>query len=288
MKRLFAVLLILSCSLAPVGAQNASQPATAQSAPGAASSADAESQKARALLDKMIAALGGDAYLTLSTRSEQGRTYGYDRGQAKGLATDYWLFWQYPDKDRTEVTKKRDIINIHNGDRGYEITYRGTAALPDKQMQDYLRRRDCSLEVVLRQWLKDSKTLVLYGGHNVIENRQVEQVTLLNAEDRSVTIAIDANDYLPIRKSFTYRDPLDQLKTEETDTYGNYRPEQGMMTAHIIVHTRNGEITSERFLTKVEYNPQLSPSLFDARVTYNPGTGRHSSEVPLSGGTPQW
>jgi hypothetical protein len=97
-----------------------------------------------------------------------------------------------------------------------------------------------------------------------------EQVTLVNASDDSVLLAIDANNYLPVRKSFSYRDPLDNLKTEESDTYGNYRLEQGVMTARTIVHTRNGEIASQRFITKVEYNPQFSASLFEAKVNYDP------------------
>lgn len=269
MKNSMIALLVLGCFLVPVQAQNAPAPASAQKAPNAAAMPEAESQKARTLLQKMVAALGGKAYLAYTSRSEQGRTYSFDRGQAKGAANEYWLFWQYPDKDRIEFTPKRDIIDIVNGDQGYEITFRGTAALPDKQMQDYLRRRACSMEVVAREWLKDPQTLMLYAGPSVIENRQVERVTLLSARDESVTIAIDASNYLPLRKSFTYRDPLDHLKTEEVDTYDKYRPEQGMMTAHFVEHTRNGEITFQRYVTKVEYNPQLSPSLFEAKVTYD-------------------
>jgi hypothetical protein len=270
LKNLITTLLILGCFLMPLGAQNTPAPNAAQSVPGAAAPPDTEAKKARALLDKMIDALGGNAYLSLASRSEQGRAFSFDRGQAKGLGVEYWSFWQYPDKDRMEVTKRRDIVRVYNGDHGYEITYKGTAAIADKQLEEHLRGRNHSLEVVLRQWLKDPRTLVLYAGPSMVENRMTEQVTLLNARDESVTIAIAADTYLPLRKSFTYRDPLDNLKTEEADTYGSYRPEQGMMTAHSIVHTRNGEVASQRFLTKVEYNPPLSSSLFEAKVSYDP------------------
>ncbi len=270
MNKTITVLLILGCLVARPQAQKTVPPPAAPAPPGSASAQDPGAQKARTLLDKMIAALGGNAYLTYTARSEQGRTFSFYGGQAKGLGTDYWLFWQYPDKDRTEVTKKRDIAYVHNGDKGFEITFRGTAAMADKEMEDYLRRRAHSMEVVLREWLKDSKTLVLYGGPGIVDNRMTEQVTLLNAKDDAVTIAIDADNYLPVRKSFSYRDPVDNLKTEEADTYGSYRPEQGMMTAHTIVHFRNGEVTAQRFITHVEYNPQLNASLFEATVTYDP------------------
>jgi hypothetical protein len=38
------------------------------------------------------------------------------------------------------------------------------------------------------------------------------------------------------------------------------------------VRGKNGDMASQRFLTRVEYNPQLKASLFDATVTYDPAT----------------
>jgi hypothetical protein len=126
------------------------------------------------------------------------------------------------------------------------------------------------MNTVLRQWLKDPSTLLLYAGPGIADNRITEQITVLNAKNESVTIAVDPTSYLPIQKSFAYRDPVDNLKSEETETYGNYRLEQGMMTAHSIVRGKNGDMVAQRFLTRVEYNPQLSASLFDATVAYDP------------------
>ena len=33
---------------------------------------------------------------------------------------------KFPDKERSELTKKRDVVYIENGDQGYEVTYKGT------------------------------------------------------------------------------------------------------------------------------------------------------------------
>lgn len=244
----------------------------AQASPGATAAPEPGAQKARALLDKMIAALGGQAFLNYTTRTEQGRAYGFYQGRPNSLGIEFWYFWQYPDKDRREIGKKRNIVQVHSGDRGYEITYKGTASLGEKEMQDYLRSRAHSLETVLRQWLKDPDTMLLYAGPGIADNHITEQITVINARNESVTIAVDPATYLPIQKSFTYRDPVDNLKSEETETYGNYRSEQGMMIAHSIVRGKNGDMVSERFLTRVEYNPPLSASLFDATVTYDPAT----------------
>jgi hypothetical protein len=274
-KKRVPVLILSFCFLVVAGWT--SRPAQAQTAPDATVAPDSSAQKARALLDKMIASLGGEAFLNYTARSEQGRAYGFYHGRPNGAGTEFWYFWQYPDKDRTETGKKHDVVRLHNGDRGYEITYKGTTAITDKEMQDYLRSRDHSMNTVLRQWLKDPETVLLYVGPGVADNRMTEQITVLNAKNESVTIAVDPTSYLPIQKSFTYRDPIDNLKSEETETYGNYRLVQGLMTAHSTVRSKNGEMVAQRFLTRVEYNPQLSASIFDASVTYDPAArkGKH-------------
>jgi len=262
----FCVLVIAGCS--PGMAQTSSE----QVSSSTVAAPDAGAKKARELLDKMIAALGGQAFLNYTTRSEQGRAYGFYQDRPKGAGTEFRYFWQAPDKDRMEIGKKREVVRVYNGDKGYEITYKGTAALGKDEMRDYLRSYAHSMNVVLRQWLKEPGTVLLYAGTGIADNRMTEQITVLNAKDEAVTIAVDPTNYLPVRKSFVYRDPVDNLKSEETETYGNYRLQQGMMTAHTIVRGKNGEMVAQRFLTKVEYNPPLNASMFDASVTYDPAS----------------
>ncbi|HWR36584.1 MAG TPA: hypothetical protein VN622_12010 [Clostridia bacterium] len=270
MKKLAISLLL--CSL----------PACAQTVPAAASSAqstvpvavtqnaDPSAQKARALLEKMIAALGGQSYLTFQTKTEQGRTYGFYQGQPTGSGTQFWRFWKFPDKDRTELTKKRDVIYIVNGDQGYEKTYKGTAAQEPDIQEDYLRRRTHSLEVVLRQWLKQPGTMLFYDGAATVEQKLADQVSIVNAQNDSVTIAIDQTNSLPIRRLFTYRDRTDKLKNEDAEVYGNFRMIEGVNTPLTISRMKNGLMTNQRFLNEVHYNVPMPESMFEAGVTYDP------------------
>ena len=62
----------------------------------------------------------------------EGRTYAFYQGKPRGLGALYWRFWQAPDKDRYELTKERDIINLYVGDKGYETTYKGTVTIDPK------------------------------------------------------------------------------------------------------------------------------------------------------------
>ena len=50
------------------------------------------------------------AWLNLQDMEQQGRSYGYSHGQPSSLGTVFWRFWKYPDKDRIELTKQRDVV----------------------------------------------------------------------------------------------------------------------------------------------------------------------------------
>src|SRR5437868_12291143 len=152
-------------SVTPTVAPAQSQSAATQTA--APPIADENSQKAKTLVDQMIQALGGQAYLNVRDMKQEGRTYSFYHGETQGAGAPFWRFWKFPDKDRIELTKKRDWIIINNGDQGYEITFRGTALQERKQLQDYLRRRKYALDLVLRTWLNQPGVALLYEGSAV-------------------------------------------------------------------------------------------------------------------------
>ena len=242
---------------------------TAQFAAGAAK--DPSVQKAKQVLDDMIRALGGEAYLNIRTMTTEGRSYSFWQGKPSGMGIVFWRFWEWPDRDRVELTKQRDVIELNIGDKGYEITYKGTATQDPKQVDDYNRRRDHSLENVIRKWLPASGTIILYAGTSIVEQTLADEVTVLNSENDSVTISVDPRTHLPVRKIFTYRDPIDRQKDDDADIFSNYRLVQGIQTPYSAVRMLNGEMRSQRFITNVTYNTDLAPTLFEVQgITYNP------------------
>ena len=266
--------LTLALALVLTGSAVAQQststtPAPAQNPATKTSSQNPSTVKARAMLDKMITALGGQAYLTYSTMTQQGRSYSFYQGRPNSVGAPFWRFWKYPDKDRVELTKQRDVVYIYNGDQGYEVTYKGTATMDAKDLDNYLRGRHYGMENVIRVWLKDPATLIYYDGTALADQNLVEQVTLVNKANEAVTIGIDPNTNLPLKKSYTYRDPFDGLKSTDDEIFANYRIIQGIQTALSIVRYHNGLQSAQRFLNKVEYNAPLSESMFDAKITYD-------------------
>ena len=104
---------------------------------------------------------------------------------------------EFPDKERIEITKQRDIAVLYIGNKGYEITYKGPHPIEPKDLDDYLRRRRFSLDTVLRTWVNDPKVALFFEGNAVAAEHPALQVTLINDKNESVTLYFDAETHLP-------------------------------------------------------------------------------------------
>jgi hypothetical protein len=223
-------------------------------------------RKARAVLDHTIQALGGSAYLNLQDISQEGRNYSFYHGRPNSLGIVFWRFYKFPDKERIELTKKRDVTYVYNGDKGYEITYKGTRAEDPKDLTDYLRRRHFALDQVLRKWINEPGVALFYEGQTVAEGKSVDQVTVMNAHNEGVTLYLDVSDHLPVKKTFSWRDPTDKQRNVEDEAYDNYRVIQGIPTPYTVTRFYNGDMSGQRFITSVSYNQGISDSQFEASV----------------------
>ena len=291
MNRLLLILLL--CALG--GAQTAPAPAPSQPAaqPAINMNDSDNARQARAVLDKTIEALGGQPYLTYENRVEEGRYYPLYHGRTESTGIPYRYYVEYPTKDRFEVlrlkdihiipgeidiggvkSKEIDIALIHNGDKGYEVTYKGTAAQEPEDLQNYLRRRRHSLEWIFRKWILDPNVALFYDGAAVVDGKVTEGVTLLNSQHDSVSVFLDQNTHYPIKISYSWRDPKDKQKNVEDEVYDGYKLVQGIWTAHSITRYFNGETSQQRFIATASYNLKLPDSMFEAAVTYDPKAPR--------------
>ena len=218
--------------------------------------------KAKELLAQMIQALGGYAYLHYTDVTQEGRTNGFYHGQPTGGTAPFWRFYKFPDKERVELTKQRDWIVIHNGGRGTETTFHGTRPEDDDANREYVLRDQYSMDNVLRNWLHAPGTVLFYDGQGFTDNHQVEKVTVANAANQQETFFMDLSSHLPIRKSFTVRDPKYKEKDNYSDIYSEYRLIQGIQTPMVVTRMKNDEMVSQRFLSKVTYNEGLKDDFF--------------------------
>src|SRR5215475_1652064 len=167
MSRIFVFILLVAAAVTQ----------TAPPAKPASTPEDENSRKARALIDQTIKALGGQAYLTAKTKGEDGRYFTFYHGQSRGVGIAYGLYTKFPDKQRLEILKVKS----------YEVTFKGTAKEDPKITTAYIRRREHSIDEVLRRWINEPGVAFFYEGQAVAAEKPAEQVSVTNAKNDSVT-----------------------------------------------------------------------------------------------------
>jgi hypothetical protein len=226
--------------------------------------ADKNAKQARAALDAMLHAMGGSAWLNIQSQYREGHIAAFSHGNPDPGTTEYYEFHQWPDHDRIEYTKHRDVVQFYLGRQGFEVTYRGKKPLDKDIVDDYLRRRDHSVETAIKVWLKDPNTILVYEGQHLAERHLAEQVTLISAQNEAITILIDSQTHLPLRRTFQWRDPEYHDKDSDAEEYDDYHVVDGFPTPYTISRYKNDEMIRQYFVTRVSFNQNLPSDFWDA------------------------
>ncbi len=258
-KRILAVLAGLAMAALPAGAFAQAQTVTQQANDEAAKNA----HQAREALDAMVQAMGGQAWLDMKNKEIEGHVAAFFQGNPDLGTTLTFEYHQWPDRDRIEVTKHRDVVEFYIGREGWEVTYRGKKAMDKELLDDYLRRRDHSIETVVKEWLKDPNTILVYEGPHMVERRDAVQVTVISPQNEAVTIFMDVSTHLPLRREFQWRDPLYHDKNTDAEEYDDYHTIDGFPTAFTITRFKNGDMVRQYFVTGAKYNETLPADFWD-------------------------
>jgi hypothetical protein len=220
----------------------------------------------------MVTTLGGSEWLALQDTVTQGRTAGFFQGRPTEALTDFQQLHHAPDEDRIELTKKRDVINIFTAKEGVEITFKGRQYLPKDLVDTVLRRRAHSVEAIAHVWMKDPSATVFYMGTELVGRRQADIIRIVNAQNDNVTLDLDTETHLPLRRTFRWRNTTYKDFDEDSEEYDAYQTVQGFPTPFTITRYHNGEMVEQRYIISVDYNVDLDPTLFDPTAVPIPGT----------------
>ena len=249
MRRL--ILVALAAAALGLPAQQATDPA------------EKNAQQARQVLDQMVQALGGEAWMHQQSMQREGHVAAFFHGQPEPGTTQFWEFHAWPDHDRFEYTKHRDVVQMYVGRQGWEVTYKGKKPLPAEQVDDFLRRRDHSIETAVKIWLKDARTILVYEGQHLAARRLADQVTLISPENEAVTILTDTQTHLPLKRVFQWRDPVYKDKNTDSEEYDDYHTFDGFPTPFTITRYKNDEIIQQRYMDHVHFNQPLADDLWN-------------------------
>jgi len=216
---LLAGLMVVGMAGVRAEAQAADMPAAQ---PGEAQGAD----RGRKLLDEMVAALGGDAWRNRQDWILEGRVATFYKGQPHEESPQFEEYYRAkPFGERVVLLSyfstipglpgrnHRDLAEVWTPDAGYEVSYKGKTALPEKDVEEFQRRRMHSLDVVIGDWLKQPGTIVSYEGSGLVGRHLGDRVSILTASNDGVELALDEATHLPLSLTFQWRDPVYKRRT---------------------------------------------------------------------------
>ena len=231
-------------------------------------------ERARQLLEKSLAALGGRAFLKIRTIKKTGRAYSFYRYNLRGLAV-MTLFDEFgelrengdgdwlPISRREVYTPKGNYFTLFKHGQGWEVTYLGARPLPDDTMHRYrvAARRD--IFYILRYRLDESEMYYYYTGVEVVANTPTHAIDIIDSDNEKVTVYLRMSDNLPVQQVYTRRDPKTRIPYEEKSIYSKYRVVGLVTLPWNIQKQRDGDKIFEFFGRTAEVNSKLKPGTFE-------------------------
>jgi hypothetical protein len=239
--------------------------------PVALTAAESSQERGKRMIDEAVAALGGNAFLTMNNRVESGRAYSFYREQLSGLSVAK-IYTRYYDpapgklavRERENFGKNEDsgVLFLDSGE-GWEVTWRGARALPTDTLARYKLSTLQNIFYILRMRLKEPGMIFESRGSDVYDNAPVEIVDVSDSEDRTTTVFFHQTTELPMRQIFVRRDPKTKERFEEVTIFSKYRDiGGGVQWPFAIQRERDKEKIFEMYSESVTVGQKLPDKLF--------------------------
>ncbi len=228
--------------------------------------------KAKQVIDRMVQALGGEAFLQVKSRVSSGRIYSFfhDRTSGADLAKIFVAYDPAPPpkglglRERELLGKKQDYSYLFLGDQGFDITFRGARPVPDENWERYERTTRNDVLYILRYRRNEPGLQFDYVGSEVYLSMHVEVVDISFQDGQLVRVYVDHNSSLPVRSTFNWLDPATKQRFDEVTDFSKWRDAGGgVMWPFTLERQRNGYKVYQMFADKVEVNQELPAGIFD-------------------------
>jgi hypothetical protein len=218
--------------------------------------------KAKELIQQMIDAMGGTSYLNASDLDAMGRLSAFG---SNGDVTGYTVardVWKYPDKHRTDYSGKGNIVDLYAGDKGWSLDHDGVHEQPVDAIKAFKEALQKNFDYILRVRLQENSLVLRYAGTGLIDMKQAEWVELGDRDVRTIRIAIDRFNHLPLRMVIQFRDPETRDRMEESTLYSNWHMVNGVNVPYQIMRERNGRHIYQLFRSECRVNTGVGDDFF--------------------------
>jgi hypothetical protein len=237
-----------------------------------AARAQANLQRGKRIIDDCVAAMGGDRFLHMQERMEEGRAYSFYREQISGLSIAK-IYTHYLSgvtdtannlgiEEREYFGKHQDSSVLFTPTDGYEINYKGAHPITADRFARYKETTLRNVLYILRVRLREPGLIFDSRGADVFDNRPVEIVEITDAQNRTTTVFFDQSYKWPVRQHFITRDEKTRDRNEEITEYTKYRDIGGVNWPLSIQRERNGEKIYQMFSEHTKLNESTPENMF--------------------------
>ena len=234
-------------------------------------SAQTGSDKGKEIIDRAIAALGGDRFVQMQNRVASGRIYSFFHDELKGLDVAKIYTEYLPERpakglairERELLGKKQDYSYLFLEDQAWDITYRGARPVDDETWEGYVRSTENDVLYILKVRRNEPGMMFDYIGTDVYLSTHVEIVEITDAQDRTVRVYFDHNTMLPVHETYSWLDPQTRERNDAEMMFDKYRDAGGVMWPYSIERSRNGYKTYQMFASSVQVNQPVPPKTFE-------------------------
>jgi hypothetical protein len=225
--------------------------------------AEESAARTKTILQQMIGALGGAAYLNLHDSECTGRIaqFGQYTGELGADAPIHEVRMP-PDKLRREVGKKLNIIDVYNGNQGWSLDKGGVEDGNAVGIANFQAGLKMSFDNLIRSRLAEPGMYFHYGGEDVVDLRQVDWVQLEDTDGHMYKIAVEKPTRLPVRFVIVTRNPRTNDTIEDVTRYSNWHTVEGIATPFQVSRERDGKRVSQVFYDGCKYNSGITADFF--------------------------
>lgn len=218
--------------------------------------------KCQELIDKAIAALGGQAFLNFKSLSSKGRIFSISEGETAGFAP-FESAVLYPDKRRFSYGSKKPVTLVNNGDRAWQLDRYGMTRQNPEQVRRWRISSRYGLESLLRIRIHEPGVLIQDGGVDFVDNVAARVVEIIDVQQVHAKLYINKVNFLPVRISYRLQNPQTRDWEEFAEVYGDYKKIQYVQTPMHISRFMDGERFSEVFRNSAQYDETFPPDYFE-------------------------
>lgn len=214
------------------------------------------------VFDKMIEALGGEKYLTLTGMLREGRIYDFDSGVLAGSGTRFKDYLKFPDREWLEFGKKGNIVYLYSGEQGWELDKQGITEATPESLKGWQEGNNKDPEYLFRFRVREEELPIYYNGKEFVDNRMVHILEILDSDNESVMVYVDSRSYLPVQLRYSRHDELRRGRVPIVEYYGKYIDVGGVQVPFHFTRERDGQRVMEVFFKEVTLDDETPDGFF--------------------------